>query len=278
MSWASFEPNNVADHPAAFVGPNVASAVVQSLETGILINQSIRFWARASNEPKIIKLLVSFVSIVAAFQTCVAFYNTWRVVVLGFGNWGNVVDLGWPDRIQPALNCIMAAPFQAFLIWRCWTAMGRRWIILAPLVTLLLATVIMNIFITSEVFSMFSNLSFTLSATKLTGPPREYMTAFVLTAVLDILITILMLWVLLQVKSQALSKRFEKTLTRVLRMMWEAALPPCACAVAACIIYREMSKENLWDVFFQSILGKLYVISLFVILWGFSSFLFARKF
>lgn len=70
-------------------------------------------------------------------------------------------------------------------------------------------------------------------------------------------------------------------------MLWEAALPPCICAIAACAVYVTMVRvgtihscqaialltrwcmqrsENLWDVFLQSIIGKLYVISLFVIL------------
>lgn len=51
-------------------------------------------------------------------------------------------------------------------------------------------------------------------------------------------------------------------------MLWEAALPPCLCAIAACVVYITMRSENLWDVFLQSIIGKLYVISLFVILNG----------
>ncbi|THH05149.1 hypothetical protein EW145_g5008 [Phellinidium pouzarii] len=94
----------------------------------------------------------------------------------------------------------------------------------------------------------------------------SYMIAFILTAGLDILITCLMLWFLLRAKSQVVSKRLDKTLARLHRMLWEAAVPPCACAIAACIVYITMSLESLWDVFCQSILGKLYAISLFIIL------------
>ena len=65
MSWEAFLPQNVAKHPADFVGPNVCGVIVQGVETGILINQSIRFWSRAGEEAPIIRLMVAFVSIAA---------------------------------------------------------------------------------------------------------------------------------------------------------------------------------------------------------------------
>lgn len=104
-SWAAFLPTNIAKHPGNFVGPNVAGTIVQAFETGILVNQASRFWSGASEERTCTKLLVSFVSLAAwyvlytgwrgliliamnfSFQTCIAFYNTWRLIVLGFGEW-----------------------------------------------------------------------------------------------------------------------------------------------------------------------------------------------
>lgn len=69
---------------------------------------------------------------------------------------------------------------------------------------------------------------------------------------------------------------------------WEAAVPPCACAVVAVATYVALVSliywtnlhsitaqtlftcvqlnSNYWDLTFQSILGKLYVISLYVTL------------
>lgn len=106
-SWAAFLPTNIAKHPGNFVGPNVAGTIVQAFETGILVNQASRFWSGASEERTCTKLLVSFVSLAAwyvlytgwrglilitmnfSFQTCIAFYNTWRLIVLGFGEWVN---------------------------------------------------------------------------------------------------------------------------------------------------------------------------------------------
>ena len=66
MSWVNFLPANVAQHPSRFVGPNIAGAIVQAFESGVLVNQSIRFWSRASEEPVWVRGIVAFVSIAAA--------------------------------------------------------------------------------------------------------------------------------------------------------------------------------------------------------------------
>ena len=63
--WIAFFPENVSKNPAHFVGPNVAGAIVQGVETGIIINQSIKFWSNASDEQVLVRALVAFVSIAA---------------------------------------------------------------------------------------------------------------------------------------------------------------------------------------------------------------------
>ena len=95
MAWTNFLPENVAKHPSNFVGPNVAGAIVQGVETGILISQSIRFWSRANDEPYWLKTIVAFVSVAAAYAfvtycssfksliTFLAFKLLWLFTILG---------------------------------------------------------------------------------------------------------------------------------------------------------------------------------------------------
>jgi len=52
-------------------------------------------------------------------------------------------------------------------------------------------------------------------------------------------------------------------------MTWESAFPPCACAIAAliaCVVGAPFI--SYWAVMLQTVLGKLYLISLFVTLEG----------
>lgn len=80
---------------------------------------------------------------------------------------------------------------------------------------------------------------------------------------------------------------------KLLILIWEAAVPPCVCAILTVVTYLTLVSpepppnlhlnnpiflpllmdylmnqvnENYWDLMFQAILGKLYVISLFVTL------------
>lgn len=67
MSLDSFFPWNVQAHPVHFLGPLIAGAMVQGVETGILINQSIRFWSRAANEHVLIKVVAVLAMVFAGY-------------------------------------------------------------------------------------------------------------------------------------------------------------------------------------------------------------------
>jgi hypothetical protein len=52
-------------------------------------------------------------------------------------------------------------------------------------------------------------------------------------------------------------------LRRINVLIWQSALPPCASATISLITYLA-SPSTYWTLLFQTILGQLYVISLFV--------------
>ncbi|CDO71934.1 hypothetical protein BN946_scf184940.g81 [Trametes cinnabarina] len=106
---------------------------------------------------------------------------------------------------------------------------------------------------------------------------------------LDVLVTGILLTFLARSKQNVTSSRFRRILRRLTVLIWEAALPPCICAVLTVITYLTLvyltnhfistfSRSDTrgviqvdidyWDLTFQAILGKLYVLSLFVTLNG----------
>ncbi|THH29025.1 hypothetical protein EUX98_g5160 [Antrodiella citrinella] len=87
-------------------------------------------------------------------------------------------------------------------------------------------------------------------------------------SVLDVAITIILLVYLSKAKANVYSSRVHRVMRQLVILIWEAAVPPCACAIIAVVTYLTMVNENWWDLMFQAILGKLYVISLFVTLNG----------
>ncbi|KDQ57112.1 hypothetical protein JAAARDRAFT_35714 [Jaapia argillacea MUCL 33604] len=260
----------IQSHPESFIGPGVAGVFVQAFQTGVLVNQSIKFWSRSHQEPVSLRILVAFVSAAAFFQTALAFYTTWQIIVLNFGNWIAPVDPRWPDRLQTVINVSMASPVQSFLIWRCWAMTSRRWVIIVPLIATLVASVVVSIVTTAQVFQV----DFTQYLQPQNGPAPKiqvdvsFVLSLILPAALDVAVTSILLIYLLRSRSSVYTARFRRIFTQLITISWEAAVPPCACAMATVITYFVLVDTNFWDLFFQQILGKLYVISLFVTLNG----------
>ncbi|KAI0373117.1 hypothetical protein BV20DRAFT_1050036 [Pilatotrama ljubarskyi] len=259
-------------HPARYLGPMLVSLTLEALQTGIVINQSLTFWERAERELAVVRALVSFVTIVAFFQSTLRFYAAWRVFVYDFGNWIESVLFIWADKMQSTTTVLMAAPVQAFLIWRCWTLFNRNYIVLISLGTLLVAQLVSSIVVTVQTFQIHFGVVPQAEVDAGPLPKVPISPTFVLSlscsAVLDILVTGILLAFLARSKQSVTSSRFRRILRRLTVLIWEAALPPCVCAVLTVLTYLTLVDKNYWDLTFQAILGKLYVISLFVTLNG----------
>ncbi|KAI0738078.1 hypothetical protein C8Q80DRAFT_294930 [Daedaleopsis nitida] len=259
-------------HPANYIGPALVSLTLEAVQTGILINQSLTFWERAERELGIVRVLVSWVTTVAFFQTCLSFFTSWRLFVDNFGDWYSSVLFIWADKIQSTVTVTMAAPVQAFLIWRCWTLFHRNYYVIISLAILLLASVVASIVVTVETFQFHFGIVPQSEVDAGPLPKVQVNPIFVLTltssAVLDVILTGILLTFLARSKQHVTSSRFRRILKRLTVLIWEAALPPCICAILTVVTYLTLVNENYWDLTFQAILGKLYVISLFVTLNG----------
>ncbi|KAI0782106.1 hypothetical protein C8Q75DRAFT_537519 [Abortiporus biennis] len=260
---------DMQDRPAAFLGPGLTSAFIQALETGMLINQSLTFWSRVEREGTILRVIVCFVTLAALFQTALAFYTTWNAHITHFGDMLAAESFIWVDKLSPILTISMAGPVQSFLIWRCFLLTGKNWICLCSLVAVLLTSAVCSILVTAQTFAVnFSNMFANLDQ----QPKIQTNALFILTlassAALDVAVTTILLVYLSRAKQNVYSSRFRRIMNRLTILIWEAAVPPCVCAIMAVVTYLTLVNNNFWDLTFQAILGKLYVISLFVTLNG----------
>ncbi|OCH85469.1 hypothetical protein OBBRIDRAFT_739870 [Obba rivulosa] len=254
-------------NPVLYIGPSIASLFIEAIETGILINQSFTFWERVDRERGIVRLLVAWVTCMAFLQTGFSFFSVWRTFVLNYGNWILAEDFSWGDRVQSTMTVSMASPVQAFLIWRCWTLIRKNWFMLISLSLVLVTSTISSILVTIETFGT----DFIVITDPSVTPPKIPITDGVLNdtcLVLDVSVTGILLTFLSRSKQHVLSSRVRRILKRLTILIWEAALPPCICAITTTVMYLAVVNDNYWDLTFQAILGKLYVISLFVTLNG----------
>ncbi|KAI0262237.1 hypothetical protein BC834DRAFT_402974 [Gloeopeniophorella convolvens] len=248
-----------------FLGSTALSTFIGGIETGLIIALFMRYWAHSHSELLYVKIMVPFVTLVALFQTGCSFSVMWKRSVIDFGDWQAIAIPSWPSKVQSFLTALMATPIQLYLVWRCWRLLGRRWYVAVPLVLLVIGSVITNILIWVTVL----RTDFTSSG--LHGPAMEYYVSFVLSvafpAALDIALTSILLTFLIRSRTGIHTRRFQRIITRLIMVTWESAIPPCACALATffCTI-RSAPYVSFWDIMLQSILGKLYLISLFLIL------------
>ncbi|KAN0109842.1 hypothetical protein V8E52_008948 [Russula decolorans] len=243
---------NVPSLGIEFLGPNALSVFISAIETGIIIVLFARFFVRR-RERLAIQLLVYFVTFVALFQMGATFASWWRISVLDFGNWAAVSDLQWPDKIHFTLSSFIAAPVQLFLIWRCWHVnLNRRPYIAFFLVLLVIGSVATEIY----VMVVMCLVDWNSGSTHLLGLHAFYtcFTDFFVTGIQLGLIPVVLVFL---------------TLFRLILITWESAVPPCTCAIATLIVCALSAPViSSWGLMLQTVLGKLYLISLFVTLEG----------
>ncbi|KAH8995824.1 hypothetical protein EDB86DRAFT_3159553 [Lactarius hatsudake] len=251
-----------------FLAPYSLCLFISALEMGAIVVCFARFMARrAEAESSPIKLLVYFLTIVSLFQTGTTFAAWWKIFVVDFGNWGAAAVPAWPQKVHASLTTLLAAPVQLFLTWRCWHLLKRKWFIALPLILMVIGTVITTIYVMVILFRIQFASKDTLTVELHTE--RLDVVCLVFSAATDISVTGILLVFLIRSRSKVYTKRFRKVLSQLICITWESAIPPCACALAALIAsMRGAPFVSCWAVLLQTILGKLYVISLFVTLEG----------
>ncbi|KDQ49956.1 hypothetical protein JAAARDRAFT_42444 [Jaapia argillacea MUCL 33604] len=255
----------VSEHPVAYMAPGLASMIVQSFQTGWLVELFCDFLSRSHRETLTIRVMVVFVTLTAIFQTITAFLSAWRIGVVHFGDWTEILQEKWPDKIQTLMTASLAAPFQAFLIRRCWMVTNRSWFVLVPLTALLFVTTSLKIYQTIAMFGPYRPSQDGLPTTVLPST-KSLILGLILSAVLDISLTTIIFTVIWRARSCIYSRRFRRTIRRVVLVSWESAAVPSACAVTSALLYIIWGEKSAWYLFFQAILGKLYAMSFLITL------------
>ncbi|KAI0034573.1 hypothetical protein K488DRAFT_83869 [Vararia minispora EC-137] len=234
------------------LGPAVISTFVQGVQMGLITSLFTRFWSRVDREPGWVKAIVLFVTAAGFFQTGAAFWTWWEVHVEKFPDIPVMLQMTWSQRGMFAIILCMSAPVQAFLVWRCWVV---------PLSLIILGCAVSSLY--SAVLMISSKWAPVVS---LRGPliPIEpsYVVALVLPAALDMIVTAILLTFLIQHYFSIPSKRTRLVLSQLMLVAWEAAVPPSFCAIASVVMLIIDPSAPSWANMLQSILGKLYVMSL----------------
>ncbi|KZV87982.1 hypothetical protein EXIGLDRAFT_839567 [Exidia glandulosa HHB12029] len=290
MSTGNPFVNAVIERRIGYLGPFLCGALVQCIQMGIILDQASRYFFTwepnpvdgVSKRPKE-KILVLSVITIALFQTVAAIWSIFTVHVAHFGDWLYALNFGWADKMQPIVTMSMAAPVQAFLIWRVVKALDRRWWAIVPLFALQAVSVITSIVTTVQAFQLdFGAPSADSDAPPPPPPPPPgtplpidptYVIYLASSAALDAATTSILAAFLLRSRMKSSSDYTRNLIRRLIFVVWQAALPPALCALAGVFVYIVTIRASghseifgvrpgFWDLFFQLVLGKFYVISL----------------
>ncbi|KAI0262437.1 hypothetical protein BC834DRAFT_388124 [Gloeopeniophorella convolvens] len=238
----------LTQNPVDVLGPGIIGLFTHGVTLSFVISQFTTFSIHAEHERREVVLLAIFVTAVALVQTGVYFAGVWRLYVMHFGG-------------HPVFTTLMAAPVQAFCIWRCWPILKRSRYVIALFAFLLIGSIVNPLVLSAHFFQ----LGPASSATPL-YPPFILSTLF--PATLDTALTGVLLARLMKSLKQVYTVHVRRRIVRLIAVGWRAVVPPTVCAILHVIIYllftiKWPEKRQFWFIAIQSAIGKLYVISLF---------------
>jgi len=264
LTYTSF-PN------AAYFSPLFFTLVVQSVVLGALLVHGSRYFMRSAGDPWLLKAGAAFTMAWSLLQSALDMWSTWQIFAQGFGNYTRLTDVSWATNVEPLMTVNMAIPLQLLMIFRCYTLLNLKWWSVSPYLVLLGVAYISGVVDSIQLlvfFGKYHSWSTVKNPSSVSGPIW-----LISSAALDAATTITILLHLVRNKTQHRGNYMNQLIDRVVKLIWETALPPSLCAVIGAILYFVGNSLNpqtsfvwLWSYFFIFILGKLYALAYFMTL------------
>ncbi|KAI0262438.1 hypothetical protein BC834DRAFT_388285 [Gloeopeniophorella convolvens] len=276
-------PGVVAQSEGNILGPAIVGLFVQGFEAGLVLSQLSTFIQHGENMSRKIVALVAFVTIVGFVQVGFCFSDAWRIYVHG---WGTFVVPGWMENMQSIFSLLMAAPVQCFLIWRCSHMLKWKLYVVTPFALLLIGSIVATILTAVHAFHIEAAGAYDPSSHPVVlGVYYPWILCIAFPAVLDIALTTIckeryiladypghmvslpVLNILLRSLKHIYNAHFRQRVTHIIRVVWQAAVPPTLFAIGIIVIYliykfHLPKTRQLWYPVLQAMIGKLYVLSL----------------
>ncbi|KAH9060674.1 hypothetical protein EDB87DRAFT_1576809 [Lactarius vividus] len=247
-------PPGFAQSQASVLGPGIAGLFIQGIESGLVITQFSQWFATLDrSESSVLSTVVIFVTVVGLAQSGICFASAWSKYVQHFGmlpieDWGDYVQL------IPLVN--------------------KNMFITTLLVLLLVVSVAMSLWSIVLAFRYVALLSSGLASSdpaclqKLAGISWPYLMSILLPSVLDLTLTGILLYYLTRTVKQVYAVHKRRRIFRLANIVWQSALPPTLSAICVSAIYLRFATapdktSASWMPVIQSMVGKLYVLSLF---------------
>ncbi|WWC64099.1 uncharacterized protein I303_106706 [Kwoniella dejecticola CBS 10117] len=229
----------------------MASLIIDTFLAGVLLPQFITYFMYQKDDKLWTKGVVLWCSLWSFAITCYYWAYMSYLFVDCYGLWLPWLEVRWL-ALMPLFDVLCVCVVQSFFAYRAYLLVRRNKFIYALITALILAAAGGGIGVTI----VFGSQPSLLGADK-SGPTLITWTAT--TTAADVVIAICILWGLLQSKSGW--SHTDKLVTRLIRLTFEAQLPPTFLAMAYVIEWSQ-TPSSLLGAVFQALQSKAYTIGL----------------
>ncbi|GFZ47459.1 hypothetical protein JCM24511_05203 [Saitozyma sp. JCM 24511] len=231
------------------LGCQMAPLIIDTFLAGVLAMQVNTYFTYQSGDRFWVKCIVAYTAMMNVVVTVYYWVFSQHLFVENFGYWL------WLENM-PLLDALTVSAVQFFFAHRAFLLLGGRYIILIPIL-LLIATGFAS---TIGVKILFHRAGSLLEASS-TGPPL--ITWLACTTAADIIIATCILTGLLRSKTGW--AHTDKLVTRLIRLTFEAQLPPTFLSIGY-VAEWIVQPDSLLGAVFQALQSKAYTVGLLVCL------------
>ncbi|CAE6438507.1 unnamed protein product [Rhizoctonia solani] len=236
-------------------GPYVTGIMMQQLFLGVFCVQVYDYWRIFPTDTVFNRVVVASLSVMTVLQGVMDFINIYRNSVTYYGDFNKFDEQDWSLFWEIGVTAILGSIAQVFFLERCYSATKNK------IVLVVIGTTIA----VSLGFGIASSVEFQriVRLSQVPTIPIPIVGWLTLTAVLDVLISVVLIWTLLRVRTPF--RKTEAVITKIIRVSMETSSLTASIAVINLVLYQALPGQA-YHLLPQLIMGKMYAISVMVTL------------
>lgn len=239
----------------ATFGPYVTGIMMQQLFLGVFCVQVYDYWRMFQTDTIFNRGIVCGLTVLTVLQGVMDYVNLYRCAVTYYGDFTKFDEQDWSLFWEIGVTALIGTVAQIFFLERCFSATKNK--IVAGIVFLMIMTSLGFGIASSIEFQRIVHLSLVPEIPK---PIIGWLTA---TAVLDVLISAILIYTLLRVKTPF--RKTEAVITKIIRVTAETSTVTASIAVINLVLYLALP-GLAYHLLPQLIMGKMYAISVMITL------------
>ncbi|CAE6473087.1 unnamed protein product [Rhizoctonia solani] len=236
-------------------GPFVTGVMMQQLFLGVFCVQVYDYWRMFPTDTPFNRSVVATLTVTTVLQGVMDYINLYRNSVTYYGNFAKFDEQDWSLFWEIGVTAIVGSIAQVFFLERCYSATKNK--IVLVVIGATIATSLGFGIASSVEFQRIVNLS---AVPSIPVPIVGWLT---LTAVLDVLISAVLIYTLLRVRTPF--RKTEAVITKIIRVTMETSSLTASIAVINLVLYKALPGEA-YHLLPQLIMGKMYAMSVMVTL------------